>query len=216
VIRFWHYKHMLQSVGPLIAHASDGDKKRVRCMLDSLEKGTYGLDTPSFIMAAETQRGLPLLMDQDFIHDAKKLRNPILNATRDLFWGQFIATKNHLKLVMTLFPKEEHGLLEEDIDVRDKQNFPAVQRVAFQKVRDCLRKLQDGYTTSDGWYCQEDCRGTVAHLQVIWSFLEVFLGRGTLLETSSARVLCGAHAVPWLCLCEAQGGWPHFAAELVD
>jgi hypothetical protein len=196
LVRAWHVKHVLEKVGPLIAHASDGDKKRVKCMVESLERGEYGLDKPSFVMRAEVVGGRPLLMDQDSLHCAKKLRNPLLNATRDIFWGQHMATKNHLKLVIQVFSKEEHGLLEEDVDVRDKQNFPAVQRIAFPKVRACLQKLQEGYTREDGQFFQEDCRGTAVHLEVIGSYLEVFFGRGTLWE----RVLDASFVVHMLFL----------------
>lgn len=151
-------------------------------MVESSERGTYGPSVPGFTLKAEVLDGLPMLMDQDYPHGAKKARNSFLHATRDVFWGQFIAIKNHLKLVMDAFPRDEHGLLEEDVDVWDKQNFPAVQRIAFPKVRACLQKLQEGYTRADGQYFHEDCRGTIAHLEMIWSYLEVFLGRGTLWE----------------------------------
>lgn len=167
LVRSWHRKHLSVSVGPLIAHASDGDKKRVKCMVESSERGTYGPDVPGFTLKAEVLDGLPMLMDQDFPHGAKKGRNSFLHATRDVFWGQCIATKNHLRLVMEVFPRDEHGLLEEDVDVRDKQNFAAVQQIAFPKVRACLQKLQEGYTRADGQYFQEDCRGTAAHLEMI-------------------------------------------------
>lgn len=182
LVRSWHRKHLFESVGPLIAHASDGDKKRVKCMVESHERGMYGPDVPGFTLKAEVLDGLPILMDQDYPHGAKKARNSFLHATRDVFWGQFIATKNHLRLVIKVFPRDEHGLLEEDADVREKQNFPAVQRIAFPKVRTCLQKLQHGYTEADGQCFQEDCRGTIAHLEMIWAYLEVFMGRCSLWE----------------------------------
>jgi hypothetical protein len=180
LIRTWHSKHLSELVGPLIAHASDGNKRRVKCQVDSISRGVYGPDRLGFIMKAEMENGLPLLMDQDPPHCAKKLRNPLLNATRDIFWGVSIATKNHLRLVMNVFPKHEHGLLEEDVDVKDKQNFAAVQRISFPRVRRCLELLQSGYRGEDGVFHQEDVRGTIAHLEVLWAYLEVFYGRDTL------------------------------------
>ncbi len=41
-------------------------------------------------------------------------------------------------LVFENFEKDRHGLLEEDINVKDKQNFPFVQHIVFPKVRKCL------------------------------------------------------------------------------
>lgn len=175
-----HAKHLQDLIGPLVSHASDGDRCRVKCMVESASRGTYGIDRPDFIVKAEVKAGLPRLMIQDPPHCAKKKRNPILNGNRDLFWGECFATKNHLKLVMMVFPKEEHGLFEQDVDVKDKQNFAAVQRIAFPRVRVCLEKLQAGYAGPDGTYYKEDCRGTIAHLEVIWAYLEVFYGRDTL------------------------------------
>jgi hypothetical protein len=180
LIKTWHAEYLQETVGPLIAHASDEDKRRVKCQVASIGRGVYGLDRPGFIMKAEMEKGLPLLMDQDPPHCGKKLRHPLLNATRDIFWGVHIATKNHLRLVMRVFPKEEHGLLEEDVDVKDKQNFASVQRIAFPKVRSCLEKLTDGCLGLDGVHHQEDCKGTLAHLEVLWAYLEVFYGRDTL------------------------------------
>jgi hypothetical protein len=129
-------------VGVLVSHASDGDRRRVKCMLQSIEKETYGLDCPGFIMKAELVNGYPVLMDQDAFHIGKKVRNLFLVASRNVFWRTNLATINHLRLVMSIFSRAEHGLLEEDVNVKDKQNVAAVQRVSSLKVRACLDKLQ--------------------------------------------------------------------------
>jgi hypothetical protein len=65
----------------------------------------------------------------------KKLQNLLLSATRVVFWEKYIASKNHLLLVVQKFSKDEYGLLEEDVNVKDKQNFPAVQQIAFPRAR---------------------------------------------------------------------------------
>jgi hypothetical protein len=114
-------------IGVLVAHASDGDRRRVKCMLQSIDRGTYGLDCQGFVMKAEVVDGYPILMDQDPFHVGKKLRNPLLVASRNVFWGSCLATVNHLRIVMSAFPRSKHGLLEEDMDVCDKQNVVAVQ-----------------------------------------------------------------------------------------
>jgi hypothetical protein len=170
------------NLGALISHASDGDRRRVKCMLQSIGRGTYGLASPAFIMKAEVINGLPILMDQDPFHIGKKLRNPILVATRNVFWGKHLATINHLRLVMTIFPRSKHGLLEEDVDVRDKQNVAAVQRAASLKVRACLDELYAGCKLADGTNIQEDVLGTRIHLEVIHSFLQVFYGGDSLYQ----------------------------------
>jgi len=98
-----------------------------------------------------------------------------------VFWGEHMVKKNHLSLVLEKFNKDQQGLLEEDINVKDKQNFPTIQRIAFPKVRKCLEAIDEGLVY-EGMYFQEHVKSTIFHLQVIWAFWEVFNGQGTLLE----------------------------------
>jgi hypothetical protein len=60
--------------------------------------------------------------------------HPLFLATRIVFWGKHMASKNHLLLVFENFNKNQHGLLEENINVKDKQNFPTVRQIVFPKV----------------------------------------------------------------------------------
>jgi len=55
-----------------------------------------------------------------------------------------MATKNHMLLVLEIFNKDQHGLLEEDINVKDKQKISAVQQIVFPKVRKCLEAIDEG------------------------------------------------------------------------
>ncbi len=50
----------------------------------------------------------------------KKLQNPLLSATKIVFWGKHMASKNHLLLILEKSNKDQHGLLEKDINVKDK------------------------------------------------------------------------------------------------
>jgi cytoplasmic iron level regulating protein YaaA (DUF328/UPF0246 family) len=85
-----------------------------------------------------------------------------------------MANKNYLLLVFENFNKDQHGFLEEDINVKDKQNFPAIQQIAFPKVRKCLEAYEG--IVYEGMQFQEHVKGTILRLQVIWAFLEVFNG----------------------------------------
>ena len=176
-----HKKHIEAAVGPLRGHASDGDARRRKLMLESIYKGTFGLNEDGFLMKSEVVDGHPLIMVQDPIHLGKKLRNPLLSPQRTIFWGHFLAHKNHLQLVIELFTRDEHGLLNEDINVKDKQNYPAVQRISFPRVRACLEKLHAGVVVN-GVFRKECVLGTIIHLEVLWAFLEIFYGRGTMYE----------------------------------
>lgn len=63
------------------------------------------------------------LGDQDFVHNAKKLFNMLLHASRILTMGNFIIHMNQLELVRGTLPKEQHGLTAGDIRRDDRQNY---------------------------------------------------------------------------------------------
>lgn len=169
-------KEFLSDVGVVIGHASDGDSKRRKLMLESINRGTYGLNVPGFTMRAENE-----LMDQDVIHGGKKARNSLLSPSKNLFWGKHLATKNHLVLVLQKFDKDVHGLNETDVDVRDKQNYPAVERLALPRVRQCLEELQAG--VGEGVDAvREDVKGTAVHLQVLANYIDIFFGQRSLFQ----------------------------------
>jgi hypothetical protein len=85
-IRSLHKLHLAASIGPLVSiPASDGDARRRKIQLDSIARGTYGLNRPGFIYKNEIVNGFPQLAVQDPPHNAKKGRNPMLLATRNLY-----------------------------------------------------------------------------------------------------------------------------------
>ncbi len=55
-----------------------------------------------------------------------------------------MASKNHILLVFEKFNKDQHGLLEEDINVKDKKKFLVVQCIVFPQVRECLEAIDGG------------------------------------------------------------------------
>lgn len=79
------------------------------------------------------------------------------------------------------FFQKKHGLLKNDINVKNKQNFLVVQCFACTKVRVCLEHLDKGIMYC-GKYLQEHVKGIVLYLEVIWSFLKIFCGMQSLVE----------------------------------
>lgn len=182
VLEQWHtirsnLKMLGNGVGIIVSHASDGDHRRRKLQLDSMRQGVYGLERDGFLFKAEAVDGQVILMDQDAIHGVKKWRNPVLHPHRKVMWGVRLAHKNLLLLVVKHYRKEEHGLLEDDVNPTDLQNFPAAQRLAFPRVRDCLATLAERVPTE----CH-DVLGLSTHLQVMWAFLDVFFGNKSLIE----------------------------------
>lgn len=144
-------------------------------MLQACKGGSYGLDKHGFIMHGEAHSDDVYLMDQDSIHCAKKLRNSLLQPVRVMMWGECVAHRNAIGEILTYWrEKRVHGLSEDDINVSDIQNFPAVQRLAFPKVRECLRKMERG--EAPGQVQPYDCRGIILYLYVfgvIWKYFLV-------------------------------------------
>ncbi len=144
-------------------------------------QGDLWLKSSRFLNCAKMVDNTLIIMMQDPLHVGKKLQNPLLLATKIVFWGKHMASKNNLLLILEKINKDQHGLLEEDINVKDKQNFPTEQQIAFPKVRKCLETIDESIVY-EGMQFQEHVKGTILHLQIIWAFLEVFYGQGILLE----------------------------------
>ena len=124
--RLWKIS-CLQSIGPIIGHSSDGDSRRRQLMLEDY-RGTTG-ERRSIpwagwnLTATKNELGQVVgLGDQDFIHNGKKLINPLDSPVRVLQLGADICCLEHLGLVYNKFSVDEHGLKLEDINRSDRQN----------------------------------------------------------------------------------------------
>ena len=78
------------------------------------------------------------LWDLDYIHNHKKMLNPLDHATRALILGDYMVHMNHIKRAYHVFSPMEHGLGACDINCHDRQNWRSVQKLSFLKVRDWL------------------------------------------------------------------------------
>ena len=124
---------------------------------------------------------LPGLCDQDYIHNHKKLLNPLDHATRVLTMGPYLVHMNHLKLFHDVFPLDEHGLGSSDIEHQDRQNWASVQKLSFPKVSNCLERLMNG----DGGNQRPNPTwlGTKTYLLIVWYYVEIFCSSITSLKT---------------------------------
>ena len=132
-------KHCKDVVGPIIGHASDGDSRRRQLMLVDY-KSTDGqrlkVDWPGWVFSAKLDsngNGMGL-HDQDFIHNGKKLINPIDSPVRTLQLGADVVTLTHLGLVYNKFSCDQHGLKLEDTNRKDRQNWASAQRICQKKL----------------------------------------------------------------------------------
>jgi hypothetical protein len=137
-------------VGPIVGHASDGDSRRRQLMLadfKSIEGNRLDIGWEGWMISASLDENGDAkgLHDQDYLHNGKKLINPLLSAARILQLGGDLCLHNHIELVFQQFESDEHGLKMEDVDRKDRQNWGAAQRLICQaRVRTCLARMRDG------------------------------------------------------------------------
>lgn len=112
------------------------------------------------------------MCDQDFVHNHKKLLNPLDHATLVLRMGEYLVYTNHLQLVSEVFPFADHGLGVSDIEHSDRQNWRSAQKLTFPKVQECLQALING--TVQGRPPNITLLGTKAYLLIIWYYVEIF------------------------------------------
>lgn len=171
-------------IGPLIGNSSDGDSRRRKLMLQLAgidAAGNRFQPIPAdlgFVFSCRKEGAengqyiIRDLCDQDYIHNHKKLLNPLDHASRVLMLGDYMVHMNHIKRVYDVFPPTKHGLGANDVNRRDQQNWRSVQKLSFPKVRNCLMKLIDGRAPTQR--PTPMLLGTQVYLLTVWYYMEIF------------------------------------------
>jgi hypothetical protein len=110
------------------------------------------------------------LHNHDYIHNEKKLINPLDSPVRVLQLGGDICCLEHVGLVYNKFSVDEHRLKLEDIHQTDRQNWASAQRICQLKVRNCLKKLCDSIGQHG-----ERTLGSQLYLDICADYFDVFL-----------------------------------------
>ena len=82
---------------------------------------------------------------QDMVHIAVKFKTRLLKPTIMLPMGCYLASSAHLKIVMSLYGKDVHGIRKRDLDSRDKQNYAAIEHLI--KASPLLESIPDAVAT---------------------------------------------------------------------
>ena len=151
----WYKKHLRHVVGPRIGESSDGDPRRRKAFWrasmrggDLPRQGQLTVDVAGFTMKGiEVNGQTTLRMDQDYIHNLKKLINVLNNASRTVTLCSHPMTLAALEVIKTQFPNlASHGLLSDDL-IRSgpmAMDVPSAVRLTSQKFLRCLKTLKDG------------------------------------------------------------------------
>ncbi|KAL3680514.1 hypothetical protein R1sor_023470 [Riccia sorocarpa] len=167
-------EHCRDIVGPVIGHASDGDSRRRKLMLEDYnscdgQRWSIGWEGWSFSGSVLSSGDVYGLGDQDPPHNGKKLINPLDRSTLPLVLGDFHACLEHVQLVYKLYPVDAHGLNIDDVIRRDRQNWAGPQRLCSRKVQHCLRLLSERADSH-----QERTTGTRIYLEIVSDYLDIF------------------------------------------
>jgi hypothetical protein len=183
--------NLVDVLGPCVGHASDGDDRRRKLMLADLT-GNFGLrikpDTcAGFVMSgfhkkkhAATRNGHGKPPDvtghgQDYVHNGKKMVNPLDIESKVLMLGEHWVTIGHLLLVQAFFSPLDHKCAGRDFQRKDRQNWVSAQRLFKTPVLKCLQKLHEKHKVP--------CLGTLCYLRMVNRYVSIFYSATlTLLE----------------------------------
>ena len=174
------YKTALMDVfkAPLVGMASDGDSRRRKAMEicgTSGEGERFKVRNENFTLSGEvetTSDGVAYALNisnQDYVHNGKKWINYLLHTARVMNLGGHMAHMNHLVLVREALPSQRHGLLWEDVERKDRQNWASAQRLLFPRVQQCLTQLE-----SVNEETTEDVIGTRVFLYIGFLHVDIF------------------------------------------
>jgi hypothetical protein len=166
---FWQEAGGVKEVGMVMGHASDGDARRRKLMLEDYTRALppercFTLpNCLSFTLVAyiEDDGRVSGIHSQDSIHNGKKGINPLDSPQRCLLLGKYMASMQDLFAVHGAFEQHVHGMQRDDIERKDRQNWAACQRLMFRRVRKCLDVMPD---SAEHQY--RTTQGTSAYLEV--------------------------------------------------
>lgn len=147
--------------------AADGDPKQLAAMRDISADGMHIYNCPAALTPARAAilSGLVCICMQDHIHLGLKLRNSLLSSARTLKLGKYIVTMKHVESLVTVHSLRELDIglrPSEDINPKDRQNFPSLQRLWSRPVINELSKYAE-YV------------GTAIYLELTREFVMAFL-----------------------------------------
>ena len=184
-------------LGPQVGHASDGDARRRQLQLADMLPKTGGrckpvecANFPLSGLSAATPGGPPSLVShgQDFVHNGKKMVNPLDHQTKELQLGVHVVSIGHLLIVAAVFQLHEHKCAQRDLTRKDRQNWASAQALFKSPMLQCLRKLH--------YEKKVPCLGTLVYLRMVNRYISIFYSRTLSLQS---RIKLASFVVHFLC-----------------
>lgn len=184
VIDRWNYiTAELEEFGISCVFSSDGDPRLLGAMKMLTGFGKlYSFDELNLSLICDIDAKSKCM--QDSIHLTNKLKNRLFDSANDLEIGEFLATINHIRILMDNTSKDLHKLANSDINAndssRDKMNSESTRKICTNEVIELVENNVVGSS------------GTVAYLRMIRAIYNAFIE----LEISSIdRLYFGYYAI---------------------
>ena len=107
------------------------------------------------------------LCSQDVVHLLAKLRTRLLKPSNIIVMGTETACRVHLKQMLNLFPKSNHGLTQQVLENKDKQNYGSREILVNEGVKQTLEKMQATMKT----------KGTTVYLWIMRNIRDAFFDK---------------------------------------
>ena len=108
------------------------------------------------------------MSSQDVVHLLAKLRTRILTPSNVIVMGMEIACCGQLQQLLKCFEKTKHGLTEQILENKDKQNYKSIEILLNDDVTTSLEEIDNTMRT----------KGTVTYLWMMRNIRDTFLDRG--------------------------------------
>lgn len=168
VLNRWTYMRQIADKNgiSIAGFSADGDTRIMKAMRISTMFPYHDEETPICIQKVFlTSFNSSTIYVQDTVHIGTKLRTRLLNTKTELVMGKFVACRAHLEYLICTITKDQHLLIQTDINCEDKMNFEAVEKICKEKV---LNLLQVHVEKSEG---------TGAYLKVMQYTLDSYLSK---------------------------------------
>lgn len=142
----WMLKAANEEGIEIVGVSSDGDPKLLRAMYSESFLNVPSQKWPWFNVLLDNSH--PVFI-QDTIHLLVKLKSKLLMPSVIIPMGtHFIASRAHIVELINTTSKDQHELTMSFLDVKDKMNFRAAQKLCAEKVTNLLRNIAGSEATA--------------------------------------------------------------------
>lgn len=108
------------------------------------------------------------LCSQDVVHLLAKLRTRLLTPSNVIIMGIETACRAHLQQLLKIFDKSKHGLTQQILENKDKQNYESIEILLKEDLHKSLEETEKTMKT----------KGTITYLWLMRNIRDAFFDRG--------------------------------------